>query len=539
MANVPFSVAGAEVIDLSGGGGTDNAYITNYLNINSTDTISGATGANNKLIYHDGGYGWTFDTTASAYSGFVGLEGIEITATQAATITLTEAFVALNKNAANVFSIDATPSTGLIVDGTMVSSYGLDIKGSSNADQITGGYWNDYIKPGDAGDSVAGGLGADTFGFVAQTGVAGDTIDGGGGTDIISLAAAGGPYDLSLASFSNIEGLVLTGDGVNATIDLAVGLQLTSISAVAGGATDRLGVTGGITLNMGGISVSGIDVIYNSNNSTINLILPSNANLQYQGGTLGDSVMGGMGHETIFGGTGTAGDTLNGHEGNDALIGGGGADCMTGGLGNDLVLGGPDAVAAADSLDGGDGDDTLNGYEGLDVMTGGYGNDLIFAGDQAGLNGDTLQGDYGNDTLVANQTGTSGVDHLYGGDGDDVLFGGAGSDSMHGMNNNDMLIAGDGTDTLLGGMGNDVMWGDNGVDYFVFLPNDGNDTIADFAIGVDKLNLTGRSYSGSYTAFLADATMSTTANGLIVSFADGTVINMVGVSALTVGDLIL
>jgi len=537
MATIPFSSAGAEVIDLSGNGGTDDAIITNYLYINAGDTISGATGSANKLIY-DGTSSWTFDTTGGAYSGFSGLEGLKITSPQTATISLNDGFVALNKNAANVFSIDGGSANGLTVDGTLLSAYALDIKGSGVADQLTGSYMADYIKPGLGADSATGGSGADTFGYTTQTELASDTIDGGADIDAISLAA-GVTYDLSAAAISNVESLILTGDGGNAVIDLSIGGQLTSISAVAGGAVDRLGVTGGITLNMSSVSITGVDVIYNSNNSTINLVLPNNANLQYQGGSLGDSIMGGTGHETIFGGSGAVGDTLNGYEGNDALIGGGGADCMTGGLGNDLILGGPDAAPAADSIDGGDGNDTINGYEGLDNLIGNYGDDLIFAGDGGSLNGDTLQGDYGNDTLVANQTGTSGVDHLYGGYGNDVLFGGAGGDSMHGMNDNDTLVAGDGSDTLLGGMGNDVMWGDTGIDYFIFLPNDGNDTIADFVTGVDKLNLTGRSYTGSYTAFLADVTLATTANGLVATFTDGSVINLVGVSSLTVGDLLL
>ena len=102
-----------------------------------------------------------------------------------------------------------------------------------------------------------------------------------------------------------------------------------------------------------------------------------------------------------------------------------------------------------DTLDGSDGGDVLNGQGGNDVLDGGAGDDVLL-------------GDWGNDTLA----GGSGADRLAGGAGDDVLFGGAGAD---------WLV------------------GDPGADIFVFSalddPAGGQDTIADFVRGEDRIDL--------------------------------------------------
>ncbi|MBD3884679.1 type I secretion C-terminal target domain-containing protein [Phormidium tenue FACHB-886] len=82
---------------------------------------------------------------------------------------------------------------------------------------------------------------------------------------------------------------------------------------------------------------------------------------------------------------------------------------------------------------------------------------------------DSLNGQEANDYLEANR-------------GRDVLLGGAG---------NDTLLGGANADRLTGGFGQDALTGGEGRDRFIYTnPNDGRDTISDFTVGQDQIDLT-------------------------------------------------
>ena len=140
--------------------------------------------------------------------------------------------------------------------------------------------------------------------------------------------------------------------------------------------------------------------------------------------------------------TGTDGeDFIDGTEGNDQIFGGGQSDDIFGLGGNDII-------------NGGAGDDFINGDAGDDTIIGGSG-------------GDVLRGDSGNDVI----DGGDEPDDLAGGSGDDSVFGGAGDD------------------TIFFGEGNDYLVGGDGADSFVFTPDEGHHTIADFQIGNDRISI--------------------------------------------------
>lgn len=130
-----------------------------------------------------------------------------------------------------------------------------------------------------------------------------------------------------------------------------------------------------------------------------------------------------------------------------------------GGSGNDILAG----TAWADSLRGLGGQDRLRGGGGRDRLSG-------------GKDGDAL-------------AGGGGHDRLFGGDGRDILKGGAG---------HDRLFGGDARDRLLGQRGDDRLNGGGGADVFVFGPRHGDDRIADFTAGSDRirLNLPGLDFAG-------------------------------------------
>lgn len=142
---------------------------------------------------------------------------------------------------------------------------------------------------------------------------------------------------------------------------------------------------------------------------------------------------------------------------------------LTGDLDGNIIGNGRD-----NNLVGNAGDNLLKGKGGNDTLIGDDGDDSLFGG--AGK--DTLSGGEGNDNLF----GGNGKDKLFGFAGDDDLFGGPGKDT---------LLGGVGNDTLFGGGGKDRLVGDEGADVFGFLKGQkGIDVIADFEVGIDKIDLT-------------------------------------------------
>ena len=224
-----------------------------------------------------------------------------------------------------------------------------------------------------------------------------------------------------------------------------------------------------------------------------------------RGGDGNDEMYGNAGNDTLQGGTGD--DTLSGDEGDDKVFGGTGNDSMSGGDGNDTLKGGE----GNDTMDGGDGNDYLAGKDGDDDMRGGAGDDKL----SGGTGNDRLQGDAGSDKLW----GGDGDDWAFGGINSDTLdlgagndtgLGGAGEDRLKGREGNDFLdggagkdhiIGGEGSDTISGGAGNDHLWGgqwkgDGASDTFVYSQGGGRDSIHDFEVAHDQIDLS--AYGLSY-----------------------------------------
>jgi Ca2+-binding RTX toxin-like protein len=169
--------------------------------------------------------------------------------------------------------------------------------------------------------------------------------------------------------------------------------------------------------------------------------------------------------------TGSLGATVNGGDGNDTLTGGSGPDILNGGNDDDTLqgLGGNDTLngeVGLDTLDGGSGSDTMSGGADVDTVT--YAtrlNDVAVTLDNVANDGESgenddvrsdvqnIVGGGANDNL----TGSGGDNALTGNDGNDTLNGGFGADVLSGSNGNDTLDGGDGPDSLTGGNGTDVV----------------------------------------------------------------------------------
>ncbi|WP_262694196.1 hypothetical protein [Kordiimonas aquimaris] len=246
-----------------------------------------------------------------------------------------------------------------------------------------------------------------------------------------------------------------------------------------------------------------------------------------RGGAGRDVLSGGAGNDALWAGTGdTSDDVMNGGTGKDIIGGGAGNDSLIGGTGSDTIFGGSgdDIIWSANSgsmSDGqgdlawaGSGNDEVNGSAGADQLGGGVGDDTINGGDGA----DKIYGgvgDAGAAGLNDSISGGSGNDTVFGGDGNDIIVGGADDDLLFNGSGNDTVDGGDGADTLWGGGGDDLLTGGSGADTFTFTNGNGADTVTDFDIQEDILDLNELNLSGlsDITAIASDTT-----EGLLLSF---------------------
>lgn len=278
-----------------------------------------------------------------------------------------------------------------------------------------------------------------------------------------------------------------------------------------------------------------------------------------------DTISGGSGADYLSGGKGD--DVLSGNVGNDTLLGGNGADVLSGGGANDQLYGGNQS----DLMQGEGGNDVLFGDVGNDTLDGGAGNDTAsyinsaagvtvdlasggtsgqakgdtyidiehvtgsrrsdsITGDDSdnrlkGMDGwDTLNGAGGDDVIEAG----GGNDVVDGGEGDDFITGGSKNDDLSGGAGADTIDGGAGFDTISGGAGDDVLSGGAHADTFVFEDGSGDDTISDFSVEIDTLDL-----SDTYTDFTdldgVESAATDTDEGLLIDLGNGDSVLIAGV----------
>ncbi len=147
-------------------------------------------------------------------------------------------------------------------------------------------------------------------------------------------------------------------------------------------------------------------------------------------------------------------------------------------------------IIEGEIIEGTDNDDELVGGRSNDTIAGLLGNDEI-----DGLGGDdVLRGDLNTSDPQGNIDG--GNDTINGGSGDDEIGGKGGNDQLYGDEGDDQIWGDDGDDSIRGGLGDDTLTGDDlsggrGSDTFVLAVGEGTDTITDFEIGIDAVELFG------------------------------------------------
>lgn len=208
-----------------------------------------------------------------------------VTANQFSTSLFTQdTTITLANVASNVFSLSASGNT--VAPGKILHVDGSALSGS-NTLAFTGFDGENGIY------NVTGGLGGDTFNFIAGTGlVAKHTIDGGAGTDTVALTTDTAVAATDFDGVSNIESITIGNTGTNVSIT-------TKDQLVSSGATLSMANTG------------------NANPLTFNGSAETD-------GTF--SITGAAGVDVITGGAGA--DTISGAAGADTITTGTGADTV-------------------------------------------------------------------------------------------------------------------------------------------------------------------------------------------------------------------
>ena len=230
----------------------------------------------------------------------------------------------------------------------------------------------------------------------------------------------------------------------------------------------------------------------------------------------------------------------------DMLTGGTGAQFLYGGAGNDLVIAG----TGDQQLYGGSGNDTVVAGHGNQYLDGGSGIDTL---DFSHINGrlEVAQGartakvfDVDTGALLYTDTILS-FDNIIGSSHDDVFKG----QMLRGTS----FDGGAGNDAFLSKSGGDTLTGGDGADTFAwtrkFLATGVSDRVTDFAIGVDKLDLSDFLGQGfldtSYDQVVrlsdvvgADGSHSTKVAALVNErWADVVVLEHIDATAVTLHDL--
>ncbi|WP_339873364.1 M10 family metallopeptidase C-terminal domain-containing protein [uncultured Brevundimonas sp.] len=354
-----------------------------------------------------------------------------------------------------------------------------------------------------------------------------DTLHGGAGPDTLSGGAGNDHYVVSSQAAIIVESPGGGYDSVTASASFYLYDNVEDLTLAAGAGN-----------------------IYGVGNALANVIVGNEGQNLLIGGAGNDTISGGAGNDALFGESGD--DILNGDAGIDYLVGGAGNDTLNGGTGadalygedgDDLLIGGPDFVT--DILVGGAGNDTLRGDSGLgdyDLMDGGSGDDIYWVDTGDDLTFEAANG--GIDTVHADVRVPNGGVYLYANVENLVLEGttafGVGNEldnSLIGNASNNYLLGGAGNDRLNGKGGSDVLFGQGGADIFVFEIGTGGDVIADFEIGVDRIDLTGFGFA-NFSQLAVNFSQVGADGAINLGGGDFIVLHSVTMASLTAADFI-
>jgi len=365
-------------------------------------------------------------------------------------------------------------SASNVLNGTSDTDYidgngGNDtLSGFDGLDFLDGGGGEDIINGGAGSDILRGGSEEDTFIFDSTDGVD-QIIDEGGFSDIFDVSGLLSGYVMGVSDISDF--IQIRDDGSDTVLSV-------DVDGSVGGAsfTDFARIQGKIGLDFEG-DVNNTDAQHvkfaitgdGANTAATAIALSLNTSVSGISHGAGDTdfyslnLTNGVEYAISLRGRATSGETLS-----DPLIGG---VYDSGGL---RQSNGDD--------DGGITLESLLFFTASSTGThffelGGYGTSTGTYTAQVSLAGSKINGTSGDDVI---NTATANTDFLNGNRGDDTLFGYGGIDH---------LVGGHGNDILNGGTGADILYGGSGDDTFIFDTLDAVDTVSDFSLADDVLDI--------------------------------------------------
>jgi serralysin len=394
---------------------------------------------------------------------------------------------------------------------TLTGTADIDGTGNSQDNVITGNSGANILTGGGGNDTLAGGTGNDTYMITDNT----DTIveGSGAGTDTVissvSHTLGDNVENIELSLSGNVDG---TGNALANTMTGNSGDN--TLTGAAG--NDRLDGRNGTDSLIGGTGDDTYVIIDALDTITENASEGTDTVESHRSYTLGSNLENltliGSGHINATGNS--IDNTITGGAGRNRIDGGIGADSMIGGSGDDTYV--VDNASDTITENGGGGTDTVESS--ITYTLAANVENLLLTG-----SGDIdATGNASNNFL----RGTSGINTINGNSGDDTVFGFGGNDTINGGDGADSLYGDAGSDILNGGTGNDSLRGGAGRDSFVFSSGFGDDTLHDYTVGFDNIDLSALNF-GTYATLLANTA---DVSGDAVITLSGNTITLTGVT---------
>lgn len=540
FAGAAITSAGYETVNINTGSAVTAAQTIGVI------TITGDSTSTAQTINLSGANALTIGAPSSNSSGLFTINASGMTAQAAGTATFTMSAPTFAGVTGTVSIVGSAGQDVLLGHTTAANTIdggaGVDtVTGGAAADSLLGGAGNDSITGGGGNDTVFGNDGNDTI--VMTTGTV--SVDGGAGNDTVNMAATLSAGDI-----------VVGGDGTDT-------LMISTAAVTAGAAT---GVSGFETLTFDATGGANQDLVQFINNSTftrVNFGATANNTQLFSNASASVATLG-LGNVDLTAGTftrlvDTSADTLAISASSMSA-----ARTVTA-----LTIANEETVSIATATSGnGDltittltADDltslTITGASDVEVT-----NAIVNAANLATINavaatgtiklvastsvanmtitgslaaGNTITGGTGSDTI----TGGDVADSLTGGNGADSIIGGGGDDSLLGGIGADTILGGIGADVITGGVGNDVLTGGDGADIFTFTTKttEGVDSITDFVVGTDKINVAQTISDATITAAAAQGALSDAKSYYISTNGAAANLTTGGSATLNVADL--